>query len=150
MNTVLKLKCVEGWWSTSLMIVEPWLWFSFYAQFVYMYGNFVVAKNYCSPTTNQFSHLFIFCTVLYLSRVGCPRGTSHQQPKALWAAVDYKINIAEYPCMAGRRQFLWCWISCIKLWPWLCVCHHICIEWSGDHFWGMSPKHFHFGKKKNS
>ena len=29
MNTVLKLKCVEGWWSTSLMIVEPWLWFFF-------------------------------------------------------------------------------------------------------------------------
>ena len=55
-----------------------------------MYGNFVVANNYCSPTTNQFPHLFIFCTVLYLSRVGCPRGTSHQKPKALWAAVDCK------------------------------------------------------------
>ena len=24
-----------------------------------MYGNFVVAKNYCSPTTNQLPHLFI-------------------------------------------------------------------------------------------
>ena len=80
-----------------------------------MYGNFVVAKNYCSPTTNQFPHLLIFCTVLCLSRVGCPKGTSYQQPKALWAAVDWKKNIAEYPCMAGRRQFSWCWISCIKL-----------------------------------
>ena len=40
-------------------------------------------ESYCSPTANLFAHLFIFCTVLYLSRVEYPGGISHQQPKAV-------------------------------------------------------------------
>ena len=32
------------------MIIEPWLcFFSFYVQFVYIYGNFVVAKKITIP-----------------------------------------------------------------------------------------------------
>ena len=85
-NRIYSLVKIHHWWSSLLCF------YFLCTVCLHIFCNFVVAKIYCSPTTNLFAHLFVFCTVLYLSRVGYPEGVSHQQPKVLWAAVDCKKN----------------------------------------------------------
>ena len=61
-------------------------------------------ESYCSPTANLFAHLFIFCTVLCLSRVEYPGGISHQQPKAVWAAADCKKKKLQSILVSGWQD----------------------------------------------
>ena len=105
---------VHHWWSLSHYYI-----FSFYAQFVYMYENFVVAKiTVPQGQINFFIFSFFvgFSASLELDIRGnislqtkkvnwcgmfVPASISLLKTQALWVAVDCKKIIVEYHCVAG-------------------------------------------------
>ena len=116
------------------MIIEPWLcFFSFYVQFVYIYGNFVVAKKITIPQ-QQITLLICLFFVQLSALVELDIQEGYLTRNLVWLAGDNFVVLNLLP-----------WTKKVQN-------NHsdICIEWSCDHFGGMSPENCYFGTKMNS